>query len=92
MFHAFFLSIKQYQTASWDLWEASTLHCDGESTVNHDYCHLQFDCRDCIVEFCPLNLFLLVHDVLLLLVLLNLGALLVQPLDLGEGKDVETSR
>ena len=40
------------------------------------------------MEFCTLDLLLLVHDVLLLLLLLNLDPLLVQPLDLAEGKDV----
>ena len=37
------------------------------------------------MEFCALHLLLFVLDVFLLLVLLNLGPVLVQPLDLGKG-------
>ena len=70
--------------AETSLWSLVSDHLDHRQ---HS-CHLQFDCRDCVVEFCTLDLLLLVHDVLLLLLLLNLDPLLVQPLDLAEGKDV----
>ena len=49
--------------------------------------HLQFDCGHRIVQLCPLDLLLVVLDVLLLLVLFDLFTILVEPSQLEESND-----
>ena len=49
--------------------------------------HLQFDCGHRIVQLCPLDLLLVVLDVLLLLVLFDLFTILVEPSQLEQSND-----